>query len=92
MFVSTQTSSFIDYICADLLRGYVSVYFKTGTSGAVNRYAYKNVSRRAIANLILNPNMSLGFWFNDNIENSTRVAYANWFRYDSFHFIHLLPF
>ena len=76
MFISTQSSSFIDYICADLLRGTVSVYMKTGGSGAINRYAYKNVSRRAIANLMLNPNMSLGFWFNNNIEKSTRVAYA----------------
>lgn len=86
MFISKQSSSFIDYICADLLRGTVSVYFK---SSSIQRYAYKNVSRRAIANLMLNPNMSLGFWFNNNIENSTRVAYANWLRYDSFH---LLPF
>ena len=77
MFVSKQTSSFIDYIIADVLRGTVSVYMKTiPGSGAINRYSYKNVSRRAIANLMLNPNMSLGFWFNNNIENSTRVSYA----------------
>ena len=76
MFVSKQSSSFIDYICADLLRGTVSVYMKTANPGAISRYAYKNVSRRAIANLMLNPNMSLGFWFNNNIEKSTRVAYA----------------
>lgn len=78
MFISKQSSSFIDYIIADLLRGTVSVYFKTdGVMAGPNRYAYKNVSRRAIANLMLNPNMSLGFWFNNNIEKSNRVAYAN---------------
>ena len=35
--------------------------FSTGT------YEYNNVSRRAILNLILNPNMSLGFWTNENV-------------------------
>ena len=75
MFVSTQSSSFIDYICADLLKGYVSVYFKT-LNGNVERYAYKNVSRRAIANLMVQPNLSLGFWFNNNIIKPARVQHA----------------
>ena len=66
--VTTQTSSFIDYIITDLLRGRAVVYLKDG-----NRYAYNNVSRRAILNLQLQPNMSLGFWFNHNILDSVRV-------------------
>ena len=69
MFVSRQTSSFIDYVCADILRGTVSVYLPDGV-----RYAFKNVSRRAIANLTVQPNMSLGFWVNDNCFNSTRAV------------------
>jgi hypothetical protein len=38
-------------------------------------YNYTNVSRRAIANLMLNPNMSLGFWINANLIDSKRVSY-----------------
>ena len=36
-------------------------------------YTYTNVSRRAILNLNLNPNMSLGMWFNNNLEKAERV-------------------
>ena len=79
MFISKQSSTFIDYIIADVLRGTVSVYMKTVGNVAVNRYAYKNVSRRAIANLIINPNMSLGLWYNNNVLNSARVQTAVWF-------------
>ena len=68
MTVTTQTSSFIDYIITDLLRGTASVYLKDG-----NRYAYTNVSRRAILNLQLQPNLSLGFWFNHNLLDNVRV-------------------
>jgi hypothetical protein len=31
------------------------------------------VSRRAILNLLAQPNMSLGFWVNQNLVNATRV-------------------
>ena len=41
--------------------GVVLVEFANGYS-----YEYTNVSRRAITNLLLNPNMSLGFWVNQN--------------------------
>jgi len=75
MFISKQSSSFIDYIIADVLRGTVSVYMKT-VGGAINRYAYKNVSRRAIANLAVNPNMSLGLWYNNNVLKPVRVQTA----------------
>ena len=74
MFISKQTSSFIDFVCADILRGTVSVYLKNPT-GPV-RYAFKNVSRRAIANLMVQPNMSLGFWFNNNVVKPARVQHA----------------
>ena len=71
MFVSRQSSSFIDYVCADILRGTVSVYLKNPTG--IQRYAFKNVSRRAITNLTLQPNMSLGFWVNANLIKPARV-------------------
>lgn len=61
-------SSAVDYLHTDLLRGAVSVLFRNGLS-----YRYTNVSRRAIANLELNPNMSLGFWVNDNCIEPSRV-------------------
>lgn len=34
-----------------------------------NVYTYYGVSRRAIINLLMNPNMSLGFWVNRNCVN-----------------------
>ena len=71
MLVHTRTSSAIDYIVTDLMRGTANVKFSNG-----NWYRYTNVSRRAILNLELNPNMSLGFWVNDNIINSARVKQA----------------
>jgi len=37
-------------------------------------YTYSNVSRRAILNLNMNPNMSLGMWFNDNLDKAERVT------------------
>jgi len=71
MLVHTRTSSAVDYIVTDILRGTANVKFANG-----NWYRYTNVSRRAILNLELNPNMSLGFWVNDNIINSARVKQA----------------
>ena len=57
-------------LAVDLLNGTASVLFN---NGAV--YNYTNVSRRAIANLMLNPNMSLGFWINANLVDNKRVSY-----------------
>lgn len=70
MFITKQSSSFVDYVIADALRGTVSVYLK---GSKLNRYAFKNVSRRAILNLIAQPNMSLGFWVNNNVFNAVRA-------------------
>jgi len=67
----TRTSSAVDYIVTDIFLGRVNVKFANG-----HWYRYTNVSRRAILNLELNPNMSLGFWVNDNIINSARVKQA----------------
>jgi hypothetical protein len=70
MFISKQSSSFVDYVIADVLRGTVSVYLK---GSKIQRYAFKNVSRRAILNLIAQPNLSLGFWVNNNVFNAVRA-------------------
>ncbi len=67
--ITFQSSSFIDYISTDFIKGTCNVQMKDGSY-----YAYKNVSRRAILNLNLNPNMSLGMWFNNNLDKATRVT------------------
>ena len=64
----TRSSDAIDYIVTDLLLGRVNVKFANG-----HWYRYTNVSRRAILNLECNPNMSLGFWVNDNCVNAQRT-------------------
>ena len=70
MFNTFRTnSSAINAMSADLLRGKVIVRFETG-----HIYSYLNVSRRAIANLLSQPNMSLGFWVNNNCVNAKRVT------------------
>ena len=67
---ATRTSSACEFIHVDLLRGVAIVSFKNG-----NMYEYKNVSRRAIASLMANPNMSLGFWINHNLLDTKRTSY-----------------
>ena len=66
-----RNSSCADGVAVDILSGTASVLF---ANGAV--YDYTNVSRRAIANLMLNPNISLGFWINANLVDSKRVEYT----------------
>ena len=67
---ATRTSAAAQFVHVDLLRGVAIVSFKNG-----NMYEYKNVSRRAIASLMANPNMSLGFWINHNLLDTTRTSY-----------------
>tara|TARA_B100001996_G_C18622943_1_gene578509 strand:- start:191 stop:577 length:387 start_codon:yes stop_codon:yes gene_type:complete len=67
-----RSSTFIDKIETSLRRGKATVYLKDG-----NIYSYSNVSRRAILNLFINQNLSLGFWFNKNCSNSDRAILNN---------------
>ena len=67
---ATRTSAACQFVHVDLLRGVATVSFKNG-----NMYEYKNVSRRAIASLMANPNMSLGFWVNHNLLDTARTSY-----------------
>jgi hypothetical protein len=67
MFIK-RSSDAIFCISTDLINGVVDVMFNNGSV-----YHYTNVSRRAIANLQLQPNMSLGFWVNNNLLKAKRV-------------------
>jgi len=60
--IPCRTSDCVERMVVDPLRAVVQVAYRKG-----NIYEYTHVSRRAIANLLLNPNMSLGFWVNDNL-------------------------
>jgi len=59
--IQPRTSDAVAFMQVSPILGVVLVEFANGYS-----YEYTNVSRRAIANLLLNPNMSLGFWVNQN--------------------------
>jgi hypothetical protein len=59
---SFRTSSAVECMTVNPVRGTASVTYKKGYT-----YDYTNVSRRAILNLLANPNMSLGFWVNNNL-------------------------
>ena len=65
-----RTSEAIEAIKVDPVQGTVITRFR------VNGYEYKysNVSRLAIINLLMQPNMSLGFWVYNNL---SKVAIEN---------------
>ena len=70
MFITlpNRTSAAIEKILVDPIHGVVFCEFTNGYA-----YEYSNVSRRAIVNLMLNPNMSLGFWVNKNLVHTKRT-------------------
>ena len=70
--VHYRTSTAVNYVTTDLARGTAHVQFNNGLW-----FGYTNVSRRAIANLMMQPNMSLGFWVNDNLIEPKRVKCIN---------------
>ena len=57
-----RSSSCVNCISTDLINARVCVEYKNGEV-----YVYNNVSRKAIINLSLQENMSLGFWVNHNL-------------------------
>ena len=67
--VTRRTSDAVAQLLVSPVLGVVLVEFANGYS-----YEYTNVSRRAIANLLLNPNMSLGFWVNQNCIRPERTS------------------
>ena len=64
--VPTRSSSCVKSLHVDGLAGRAVVEFKD--SG--EHYEYEGVSRRAILNVLFNPDVSLGFWVNNNLTNT----------------------
>jgi len=60
--IHPRTSDCVERIVVDPVRAIAQVAYRKG-----NIYEYTHVSRRAILNLIMNPNISLGFWVNENL-------------------------
>jgi len=65
----TRSSAAANWLHVDLITGEAMVEYTNGVT-----YNYTNVSRRAIMNLMMNDNMSLGFWINKNLVNSDRAV------------------
>ena len=70
--VPYRSSSAIKNLQVDALN---SKALCTFTNGKV--YEYENVSKRAIINVLFNPDVSLGFWVNNNLVNTERTQIAN---------------
>ena len=75
MFITVphRTSSAVSNIQVDALSGEAIVTFKNGLE-----YLYENVSKRSIINLLFNPDVSLGFWVNNNCVQSERTEYLGY--------------
>ena len=67
--ITRRTSSAVTNLQVNPLTGVVLVEFNQGYT-----YEYNGISRRAILNLMFNPNMSLGFWVNANCVNAATYA------------------
>ena len=66
--VPTRTSAAIESLKVDLLARKALVTFVNGYE-----YEYDNVSARSIFQLLTNPDISLGFWVNNNCVNAQRT-------------------
>ena len=75
--VPQRNSSAVSNIEVDALAGEVIVTFKNGLE-----YLYENVSKRSIINLLFNPDVSLGFWVNNNLTQSDRAYVLNGDEFD----------
>ena len=86
MFITlpVRTSDAIELLLVDPFNGVAFCQFTNGYA-----YEYTNVSRRAICNLLLNPNMSLGFWVNKNLVNTkrTKIIDKNFYTYPGGKFV-----
>lgn len=68
-YISRRTSKAVDVIAVNPLTKVAVVRYTNG-----REYTYSNVSRRSIINLMMNPNMSLGFWAN-KVKRANKVSY-----------------
>ena len=66
--VPSRTSTAVRTLKVDALASQAYVEFTSGYT-----YAYGNVSKRAILNVLFNPDISLGFWVNHNLVNNKRT-------------------
>ena len=64
-----RTSTAVEKILVNPVQGTVTLRFKSNGY----EYKYSNVSRAKILNLLINDNMSLGFWVQELVNNSIRV-------------------
>ena len=71
MYVSVpfRSSTFLSDVKVDIVNSKAVAYFQDGSV-----YGYRFVSKRAIANILTNPSISLGFWCNRNLFNSNRAV------------------
>ena len=75
--VTNRTSTAIESLQVDALNKQAIVTFSGGDT-----YAYGNVSTRAIVNVLFNPDVSLGFWVNNNLIKSERTELLNGDQFD----------
>ena len=75
--VPSRTSTAVRTLKVDALAGQAFVEFTSGYT-----YAYGNVSKRAILNVLFNPDISLGFWVNRNLVNAERTYQLNGDEFD----------
>ena len=75
--VTNRTSTAIESLQVDALNKQAIVTFSGGDT-----YAYGNVSTRAIVNVLFNPDVSLGFWVNNNLIKSDRTELLNGDQFD----------
>ena len=75
--VTNRTSSAIEELQVDAINQQAIVTFTNG-----NTYVYGNVSTRAIVNVLFNPDVSLGFWVNNNLLKSERTELLNGDQFD----------
>ena len=66
--VPYRSSSAIKNLQVDALNSKALCTFTNGRC-----YEYENVSKRAIINVLFNPDVSLGFWVNNNLVNTERA-------------------
>ena len=66
--VPQRQSSAVKSLSVDAIAGEAIVTFSNGLS-----YLYENVSKRSIINVLFNPDVSLGFWVNNNCVQSERT-------------------
>ena len=85
--VTNRTSSAVEDLQVDALNKQAIVTFSGGDT-----YAYGNVSTRAIINVLFNPDVSLGFWVNNNLIKSDRTELLNGDQFDYAKYTNVLKY